>query len=328
MPHRIAVLAFDRISPFHLSVPTVVFGSELVGTSPLDYDVVVCAVTPGALQTRAGYDIAVRHGLSAFTTADTVLIPSWDRDVPVPAELADAVRAAHARGARIVGLCVGAFVIAAAGVADGRTVTTHWHAAEQLAAEHPQIRVRSDVLWTDLGDVITSAGTVAALDCCLHLVRADHGSAAAAVLARRLVMAPHRGGSQAQHVEIPVIAADHSDDIGEAMAWARLRLSQPIVLDHWSRAVAMSRRTLTRRFTERTGDSPGRWLLRQRLDHARTLLETTDLGVDVVAEQSGFGSGTSLRRHFRAQLGTSPRRHREQFAVEPGGIDLLGPVPG
>jgi transcriptional regulator GlxA family with amidase domain len=317
MPHRIAVLAFDRISPFHLAVPTVVFGSELPGTVPLDYEVVVCAIAPGALRTKAGYDIAVRHGLSAFTTADTVVIPSWNRDVPVPAELSDAVRAAHARGARIVGLCVGAFVIAAAGIADGRTVTTHWHAAEQLAAEHPQIQVRSDVLWTDLRDVITSAGTVAALDCCLHMVRADHGAAAAAVLARRLVMAPHRGGSQAQHIEMPVIPADHSDDVGEAMVWARRRLSQPIDLDHWSRAVAMSRRTLTRRFRERTGDSPGRWLLRQRLDHARALLETTDLGVDVVAEQSGFGSATSLRRHFREQLGTSPRRHREQFAVQP-----------
>jgi transcriptional regulator GlxA family with amidase domain len=315
MPHRIAVLAFDLISPFHLAVPTVVFGAELTSSIPLDYQVTVCAPASGTLRTRAGFDIAVSHDLSAFETADTVVIPSWDQDVPVPDELIAAVRGAHQRGARIVGLCVGAFVVAASGIADGRTVTTHWHAAEQLAAAYPAVKVRSDVLWTDLGDVVTSAGTVAALDCCLHLVRADHGAAAAAQLARRLVMPPHRGGSQAQHIDLPVVPADLRDDIAEAMTWARLRLDEPIDLDHWARAVALSRRTFTRRFRERTGDSPAHWLLRQRLDHARSLLETTELGIESVAERSGFGSAVSLRRHFRDELGTSPRRHREQFAL-------------
>lgn len=313
MPHRVAVLAFDRISPFHLAVPTIVFGSELTASTPLDYEVTVCAPTPGTLPTRAGYDIAVGHGLSAMDTADTVVIPSWDQDRDVPPELATAVQAAHQRGARIVGLCVGAFVVAAAGIVDGRSVTTHWHAAERLAAAYPAVTVRSDVLWTDLGDVVTSAGTVAALDCCLHLVRADHGAAAAAKLARRLVMPPHRGGSQAQHIDLPVVPADLRDDIAEAMTWARQRLDVPMDLDHWAAAVTLSRRTFTRRFRDRTGDSPGRWLLRQRLDHARGLLETTELGIEAVAERSGFGSAVSLRRHFRAELGTSPRLHREQF---------------
>jgi len=318
MSHRIAVLAFDRISPFHLSVPTIVFGSELTGSIPLDYEVTVCAVRPGALRTKAGYDIAVRRGLSAFDTADTVMIPSWDRDCEVPEALIKAVRRAHDRGARIVGLCVGAFVIAAAGIADGRVVTTHWHAADQLAARFPRVQVRSDVLWTDLGDVVTSAGTVAALDCCLHLVRSDNGAAVAATLAKRLVMAPHRGGSQAQHIDLSVVPADQRDDIAEAMSWARLRLAQPFDLDHWSRAVTLSRRTFTRRFRDRTGDSPGQWLLLQRLDHARSLLETTEHGIDAVAEHSGFGSAASLRRHFREQLGTTPRQHREQFTVRAG----------
>ncbi|WP_029138268.1 GlxA family transcriptional regulator [Nakamurella lactea] len=318
MPHRIAVLAFEEMSPFHLSVPTIVFGSELTGSIPMDYDVTVCGLTAGPLRTKAGFDIAVHHDLSAFDGADTVVIPSWDRDRPVPPALSLAVRTAHARGARIVGLCVGAFVVAASGIVDGRTVTTHWHAAAQLAAAYPAVQVRSDVLWTDLGDVVTSAGTVAALDCCLHLVRSDHGAAPAAQLAKRLVMAPHRGGSQAQHIELPVVPADLRDDIAEAMSWARLRLDEPVDLDRWAAAVALSRRTFTRRFRERTGVSPGQWLLTQRLDHARGLLETTDLAIDTVAERSGFGSAVSLRRHFRDELGTSPRRHREQFALRAG----------
>ena len=244
-----------------------------------------------------------------------MIIPSWDPDVPVSAELVEALRAAHARGARVVALCLGAFVLAASGLVDGREVTTHWHAAERLAARHPQVRVRPDVLWTDLGDVVSSAGTVAALDCCLHLVRTQYGAAVAADIARRLVMPPHRGGSQAQFIRTPVADGDRRDDIAEAMAWARRHLDGAIDLDAWADGSAMSRRTFTRRFRERTGESPTRWLLRQRLELARTVLETTDLPMDVVAERSGLGSAASLRRHFRDVLGTSPRRHREQFAT-------------
>jgi transcriptional regulator GlxA family with amidase domain len=315
MAHQIAVLAFEQMSPFHLSVPTIVFGAELTASIPLDYDVRVCGLTAGTMRTKAGFDIAVHHDLSAFAAADTVVIPSWEKDRPVPPALAEAVSDAHARGARIVGLCVGAFVVAASGIVDGRTVTTHWHAAGRLAADYPDVRVRSDVLWTDLGDVVTSAGTVAALDCCLHLVRSDHGAAVAATLAKRLVMAPHRGGSQAQHIDLPVVPEDLRDDIAEAMSWASHRLADPLDLDQWAAAATLSRRTFTRRFRDRTGVSPGQWLLGQRLDLARSLLETTELPVDVVAERSGFGSAVSLRRHFREELSTSPRRHREQFTV-------------
>jgi transcriptional regulator GlxA family with amidase domain len=285
----------------------------LWGSPALDYEVTVCAQRPGNLRTSAGYEIAVHRGLRAFASADTVVLPSWDRSRPVPEDITRAVR--RARGARIIGLCVGAFVVAAAGIADGRDITTHWGAAAQLAAEYPNVNVRSDVLWTDHGDVVTSAGTAASLDCCLQVVRQDRGAAVAAELARRLVMPPHRTGSQAQFVPVPLPASDDHDAIAEAMVWARNRLGEVIGLDQWARSAAMSRRTFTRRFAERTGTSPGRWLQQQRLDHARVLLETTDLPIDQIAVIGGFGSAPTLRRQFAQTLGVSPRRHREQFAA-------------
>ena len=313
VPHDVAVLAFPGISPFHLSVPTLVFTAEVDGRAPGDYRVTVCAVRPGSLPTRAGYDLAVAHGLEAFATADTVVVPSWDPDLPVPPELVDALRAAHARGARLVALCLGAFVLAASGLVDGREVTTHWHAADELTRRHPEVRVRSDVLWTDLGDVVSSAGTVAALDCCLHLVRADLGASVTAEVARRLVMAPHRDGAQAQYVRTPVPDDEGPDEIAEAMAAARRRLEEPLDLDAWAGGALMSRRTFTRRFRERTGESPGRWLLRQRLERARTLLETTRMPMDEVARRSGLGAATTLRHHFGLRFGTSPQGYRRTF---------------
>jgi transcriptional regulator GlxA family with amidase domain len=315
VPHEIAVLAFPGISPFHLSVPNLVFSAD-----PLDdpdaahYRITVFATEPGTIPTAGGgFDLAVHHGLEALRTADTVIIPSWDPDRTPPLPLVVALRIAHRRGARIVALCLGAYVIAHSGIADGRELTTHWRWAADLAGRYGDVHVRSDVLWTDLGDLVSSAGTVAALDCCLHLVRCDLGSAVAARIAKRLVMAPHRDGSQAQFITTPIRVTDGRDDIGTAMAWIGSRLGEPLDLDAWADGVAMSRRTFTRRFRDRTGESPSRWLLRRRLELARTLLETTDLPIDTVAHRSGLGSAASLRRHFRDELGTSPSRHREQF---------------
>jgi len=322
VPHEIAVLAFPGISPFQLSVPNLVFSADPTdddGTRDIDdgapYRITVCACEPGTIPTEGGgFDLVVRAGLEAFRTADTVIIPSWDPYRAVPLPVIGALRDAHRRGARIVALCLGAYVVAQSGIAEGRELTTHWRWARDLAARHRGVHVRSDVLWTDLGDIVSSAGTVAALDCCLHLVRRDLGSAAAARIAKHLVTAPHRDGTQAEFVTTPIAVADARDDIGAAMAWAGARLGEPLDLDAWADGAAMSRRTFTRRFRDRTGESPGHWLLRRRLELACTLLETTDLPIDTVADRSGLGSAASLRRHFRAELGTSPSRHREQFA--------------
>lgn len=316
MAHRVAVVAFDGISPFHLAVPGTVLAGQALAPRRL-YDVRVCATTPGPVVTDAGWSLHVEHGLEALGDAATVVLPSWDTSREPPTELLDAVRAAHARGARIVGLCLGAFVVAAAGLLDGRDATTHWHVAPELARRHPHVRVRDDVLWTDHGDVVTSAGVAAGLDCCLHLLRTDHGAATAAAVARALVLAPHRDGSQAQYVPTPVPRSDGTDPVARATRWALEHLDEPVDLDTWAASAHLSRRTFTRRFREHTGTSPARWLLHQRLDRARVLLETSDDTVETVARHSGFGSAAALRQHFAARYRTSPQRHRAAFRAVP-----------
>ncbi|WP_067696931.1 GlxA family transcriptional regulator [Nocardia jejuensis] len=312
--HSVAVLAFDQISPFHLSVPGLVFGMHGVqGQAESPYRVRVCAENPGTVSTPAGFDITVPHGLEVVAEADTVVVPSWRRDLPLPDRTRDALREAHAGGARIVGLCLGAWAIAATGLADGREITTHWSAAEALARAYPAVRVRADTLWSDHGDLITSAGVAAALDCCLHLVRADHGSRVATTLARALVLAPHRSGSQAQYIPVAVPDAIDDDPIEHAMLWARTHLDEPVDLDTWAHTALMSRRTFTRRFRDRTGSSPQQWLLHQRVDQARLLLESTDDTVERIAAETGLGTAVNLRHHFHRLLGTSPAAHRTQF---------------
>ncbi|MEV0250725.1 helix-turn-helix domain-containing protein [Nocardia sp. NPDC050712] len=318
--HTVAVLAFDGISPFHLSVPTLVFGRIGAGRNNGDpggpYEVEVCAEHPGTLRTPAGFDIQVRHGLEIFETADTIVIPSWISGTGISPELHAALHRAHARGARVAGLCLGAWAVAASGLADGRELTTHWSSADALARAYPAVRVRADTLWSDLGDVITSAGVAAALDCCLHLVRHDLGSRAATDLARALVTAPHRSGSQAQYIPVAVPDAADDDPIERAMLWARTHLGDAIDLDGWAAVALMSRRTFTRHFRERTGTSPQQWLLLQRADRARLLLETTADTVDRIATDTGFGTAVSLRHHFHRILGTSPAAHRALFRRE------------
>lgn len=309
----VAVVAFDGISPFHLSVPTLVFGGIGVESAGSLATVRVCTERPGRLATAAGYPIVVDDGLDALTRADTVVMPSWLRDREPPPSLLEALRDAHANGARIVGLCLGSVVVAATGLVDGREIATHWSAARAVAERYPDVVVRHDILWSDLGDVITSAGVAAALDCCLHIVRKDHGAAVATELARAFVLAPHRSGSQAQFIPLPVPEEHGTDPIEQAMVWARSRLGEPVDLDGWADAVHLSRRTFTRRFRERTGSSPQQWLLQQRIDCARVLLETTGHTMDRVAEQAGLGTAVSMRRHFRRALGTSPAAHRAAF---------------
>lgn len=318
----VAVLAYDGISPFHLSVPCLVLGDRLDG--PRQYDVQVCAERPGRLGTNAGFDLYVERGLDVMEYADLVILPSWDPELEPSGLLVEAIRAAHARGATVVGLCIGAFLVAASGIADGREVVTHWRWAERLAAQYPKVDVRADVLWSDLGDLVTSAGTAASLHCCLHLVRRHHGVELAEQLARVIVVAPYRSGSQAQYIPVPVPPDPADDVIERAMVWARARLDQPVSLDEWAAAVALSRRTFTRQFRARTGTTGQAWLLRQRLDRARLLLETTDHPVERVAAESGFGSSAALRHHFHLVLGTTPQRHRQEFGRSPGGVGSSG----
>ncbi|MGN8025212.1 GlxA family transcriptional regulator [Microbacterium sp. 22242] len=309
-----AVLAFPGISPFHLSVPLMVFGGVGVRSVEAAYRTVTVAERPGPVRTAAGLELIVPDGLDALATADLVVIPSWDTEVTPSPALLDAVRTAHARGARILGLCLGAFVVAESGIARGREISTHWSAGLELARRHPDLTVRCEALWTDLGDVVTSAGVAAALDCCLHIVRTEQGSAVAADLARSLVMAPHREGSQAQFLSRPLAADADGDEIDRAIAWALQRLAEPSPIDAWAGAVHLSRRTFTRRFRDRTGTSPGDWLLQRRLDEARRLLETTALPIETVAARTGFGAAVTLRHHFRARFGTTPGAHRRAFA--------------
>ncbi len=313
----VAVIAFDGISPFHLSVPCVVFGEDRRADGIPCYDVRICAAGRSRrVTTTAGFSVTADYDLQPLQTAGTVIVPSWrsTEDAP-PAALLEALRSAHARGARIVGLCLGTFALAATGLLDGRRATTHWRYASVLSERYPMVRVEPDRLWVDLDDVITSAGTAAALDCCLHLVRRDHGADIANRLARRLVIAPHRSGDQSQFIERPVPPTDIPDEVATTMVWARQHLDQPITLEHLAAHASMSRRTFTRHFRAATGTSPHQWLLHERLGVAQSLLETGGLSIDLVAERSGLGSAATLRQHYQRRFGTSPRAYRDTFTI-------------
>jgi transcriptional regulator GlxA family with amidase domain len=286
----VAVVAFDGISPFHLSVPCVVFGEDRSAAGVPPFDLRVCAVEPGALSTTAGFTIAAPYGIDAIEGADIVIVPSWrDTDEAPPAALLDALRAAHARGAQLIGLCLGAFVLAAAGLLDGRPATTHWGWADTFARRYPAVRLDPDVLYVDDGDVLTSAGTAAGIDCCLHLLRRRCGAQAASYVARRLVVPPHRQGSQAQFVDRPIGADARDGRLAGLLDWVGAHPQEPHTLDSLAERVHMSRRTFTRRFRLATGTTVGAWLLAMRLARAQQLLEMTEQSVDAIADAAGVG---------------------------------------
>lgn len=301
----VALAVTDGMLHFELSLAYEVF--EL--TSPW-YDVIVCGPAP----VRVGrFLLEPDHGLDRLSRADTVIVPGWaDVDVDPPAALVDAVRAAHEAGARVASLCTGAFVLAAAGLLDGRRATTHWAHARALAARYPRVEVDPDVLYVDNGSVLTSAGKAAAMDLCLHLVRLDHGSAVANTLARTLVVPPHRDGGQAQFVTTPVPAPDHHP-LAELLPWAIERLDRPLTVEDLARRANMSSRNLGRHFRSATGTTPLQWLLTQRIRHAQELLETTDDSVDAIAAATGMGTATTLRRHFSRTVGVPPDTYRRTF---------------
>ncbi|WP_437882911.1 helix-turn-helix domain-containing protein [Pseudomonas sp. LRF_L74] len=310
--HRIAVVAFDQISPFHLSVPCLVFGDF----SPEEgaYDLQVCAAEPGPLRTTAGFGITVDCGLEVLESADTVIVPSWRDTLERPSQaLLDALVAAHRRGARLVGLCLGAYVLAEAGLLDGRRATTHWAWVDDFNQRYPAVKVDADVLYLDDGNLLTSAGTAAGLDCCLHLLRQHWGAEVANRVARRLVVAPHRQGGQAQFIEQPVAASARDDRLAGLLDWVRGNLHQAHDLDGLASKALMSRRTFTRHFRQLTGTTVGNWLLAERLALSQRLLETTLQSVVAIAEQAGFGSVVSLRQHFTKAFGVSPSAYRQTF---------------
>lgn len=311
----VALAVTEGMLHFELSLAYEVFGSAPAGVTVPWYDVLVCG--PDAV--RVGrFRLEPDQGLDGLRQADTVIVPGWaDTDEDPPAALVDAVRAAHEAGARVVSLCTGAFVLAAAGLLDGRRATTHWAHTGVLAARHPQVEVDPDVLYVDNGSVLTSAGKAAAMDLCLHLVRLDHGSSVANAVARRLVVPPHRDGGQAQFVAAPVPTRD-DHPLAALLPWAIERLDQPLTVEDLARRAGMSSRHLGRHFRAVTGTTPLQWLLTQRIRHAQELLETTDDTVDTIAVATGMGTATTLRRHFNRTVGVPPDTYRRTFRSRPG----------
>jgi AraC family transcriptional activator FtrA len=306
----VAVAVTDGTPLFELAAACEVFGVDRELADPW-YDFTICgedgAMVGGWLQ--AG----IRHGLDALVEADTVIVPSChDVAEPPPPALVEAVRAAHAAGARVASLCTGAFVLAAAGLLDGRRATTHWAHTALLHERYPAVRVDPDVLYIDHGDVLTSAGKAAGMDLCLHLVRTDYGTAVANALARTLVVPPHRAGGQAQFIPAAV-AHGPNHVLADLLPWALERIQHPLSVDELARQAGMSSRNLARHFTAVTGTSPLRWLLTQRVRRAQELLETSDLSVEQIASRTGMGTATTLRRHFSQQLGVPPDTYRRTF---------------
>ncbi|MDT0391060.1 helix-turn-helix domain-containing protein [Streptomyces dubilierae] len=306
----VALAVTDGMLPFELGLACEVFGPGVTGADGSWYRLSLCG--PGAV--RAGrFRLEPDHGLDRLAGAGTVIVPGWaDIDQDPPAELVEAVRAAHEAGARVASLCTGAFVLAAAGLLDGRRATTHWAHTGELARRHPRVRVDPDVLYVDEGTVLTSAGKAAAMDLCLHLVRLDHGSSVANTLARRLVVPPHRDGGQAQFVTTPVPAPDNHP-LAALFPWVMQRLDRPLSVEDLARRAGMSSRNLGRHFQSVTGTSPLKWLLTQRIRHAQVLLETTDDTVDAIATATGMGTATTLRRHFHRTVGVPPDAYRRTF---------------
>ncbi|MFD8013174.1 helix-turn-helix domain-containing protein [Streptomyces sp. NPDC058955] len=318
----VALAVTDGMLHFELAIAHEVFGSKPDAVTVPWYDLVVCGPGPVPF---GPFRLRPDHGLDRLRDADTVVVPGWaDVDAAPPAALVDAVRAAHAAGARVVSLCTGAFVLAAAGLLDGRRATTHWAHTDALAARHPEVEVDPDVLYVDDGSVLTSAGKAAALDLCLHLVRLDHGSSIANTVARRLVVPPHRSGGQAQFVTAPVPAQD-DHPLTALFPWVVERLDRPLTVEDLARRAGMSSRHLTRHFRAATGTTPLQWLLAQRIRRAQELLERTDDGVDAIAAATGMGTATTLRRHFNRTLGVPPDSYRRTFRTRTGRATAVAP---
>jgi transcriptional regulator GlxA family with amidase domain len=311
-PHRVAVIAGRPVSMFNLAVPEMLFAKVEVDGGP-GYVVELCTPQPGVVGTSGGADVVIRSGLDAVERADTVIVAgTGSRAEPDPQVLA-ALRTAAAAGKRVASICTGAFLLAEAGLLDGRKATTYWTYTTELTARYPAVDVQPDVLFVQDGQMVTSSGYAAGIDLCLHIIRTDYGAAVANSVARYALVAPVRPGGQAQFTETP-LPAETGTSLAETRAWAMTRLDQPLTLTDLARHAAVSVRTLTRRFHAETGLSPLQWLLHQRVDRARELLETTTLPVDQVARASGLGTADSLRQHLLRRVGLTPSDYRSSFS--------------
>ncbi|MEV7424205.1 helix-turn-helix domain-containing protein [Streptomyces sp. NPDC091212] len=314
--HRVAVLVRPGLLPIELGIVHQLFGrAESAAGAPL-YTVLTCTLVPGAVRTAADVTINVEHGPELLAEADTVIVTASDEDyTPADGRLSPPLAAALAGirgGARLASICTGSFVLAAAGLLKGRRATTHWKSCDRFRELHPDVRLDPDVLFTEDGDILTSAGVASGVDLCLHMIRSDHGVAVANAVARTTVVPPHRDGGQAQYIRRPVPEPAVSST-GAARAWALDHLEQPLPLRELAALESMSVRTFTRRFREEVGLSPAQWLIRQRVERARQLLEESDLPVDRVAANAGFGTVVSLRHHLRTVTGVTPTAYRRTF---------------
>jgi transcriptional regulator GlxA family with amidase domain len=309
--HRIVVIAVPPVTAFDLSIPELIFTPVEADGRPA-YDIQVCTAEPGILRSAGAFDVSVPRGLEAVAEADTVMVTGGAGREDVPPAVLTALREAAAAGKRIASICTGAFVLAEAGLLEGRRATTYWAKSDVFRQRYPAVQLEPDVLFVEDGPVLTSAGLAAGIDLCLHMIRSDHGAAAANEVARLAVVAPVRPGGQAQFIETP-LPAETGVSLAETRAWALERLDQQLTLTDLARHAHNSVRTLTRRFRDETGLSPLQWLLHQRIIRARELLESTDLPMDAVAARSGLGSADSMRQHLVRRVGLTPTAYRRSF---------------
>ncbi|MFI1395093.1 helix-turn-helix domain-containing protein [Streptomyces sp. NPDC020681] len=314
MLKNVAAVLLDGVHPFELGVLSEVFGLDRSDDGLPVYDFAAVSAAGPTLPTHAGFTISTPFGLERLEEADLIAVPTGGdystRDYPE--DLLEALRQAVDRGARVLSVCTGAFVLGAAGLLDGRRCTTHWRHTHVLARRHPKAIVDPDVLYVDEGQVITSAGTAAAIDACLHVVRQEHGPEVANHIARRMVVPPHRDGGQAQYIERP-LPRTSCDTVGEVLAWMERHLDREMTVEQLADRAHMSPRTFARRFQQETGTTPYRWLLRQRVLLSQELLESTDETVDSIAGRAGFGNAAALRHHFLRTLDTTPNAYRRTF---------------
>jgi len=317
----VAAVIYDRLATFEMAIAVEIFGLPRPELKRLRwYDFKVCSLDAGPARATGGIRVTASRGLQALRDAGTIVIPGWRNPAEVPPErFLRALRTAHVRGARIVSICSGTFVLAAAGLLDGKRATTHWMYVDALRRMYPRIRVEPDVLYVDEGSVLTSAGGAAGIDLCLHLVRRDFGAEVANQVARRLVVPPHRDGGQAQYVRA-ALPAERSIGLAPVLDWAVERLHTTLTVARLARRANQSPRTFARRFVAETGTTPHRWLTQQRLVAAQRRLETSTDSVDEVAQAVGFESAGALRHHFRRAFGVTPTAYRHRFAERPSSV--------